>query len=179
MTEPAQCKNASSSNAFSSACHSQPQASPSLPSHRTQNHLHTPTEKLQASATRRADFIRLLSTKRVVQEEGLSSKIDFDLRRARDFQALAQLMYLCDGIPEPRVPSPQKLDEWLNRPEDLAPEFKAQVDGALQAFWHIANEKAFNMGFVQVTQRVSPVEFVFIGMWRWQCCDRDECANVL
>ena len=110
-----------------------------------------------------ATWIALLSQKSLTAEDGLSSRISVDLKRGRDFQSLAQLVYCCDGLPERRVPSPQKLDEWVARPGAPPQAFKGALNGVLATFWYLADEPRFNKGFVRFKERVAPVEFVFIG----------------
>lgn len=112
-----------------------------------------------------ASWIALLSQKSLTSEGGLSTRISVDLKRGRDFQSLAQLVYCCSGIPERRVPSPQKLDEWISQPIEPTHEFKIAINNMLAAFWYLADEARFNKGFVKFKERVAPVEFVFIGTY--------------
>lgn len=124
---------------------------------------HAPAEKLQASDSPMATWIALLSRKSLTSEDGLSTRISVDLKRGRDFQSLAQLVYCCYGIPDRRVPSAQKLDEWISQPIEPTHEFKNAMNGVLATFWYLADEARFNKGFVRFKERVAPVEFVFIG----------------
>lgn len=121
-------------------------------------------EKLQAIESPRADWITRLSTKNLNSDESLGDKIQVDLKRGRDFQSLAQLVYCCDGIPEPRIPTATKLEAWMALSDKPLRDFQKTIDDVLSKFWWIASKSELNMGFVKIDKRVAPVEFVFIGM---------------
>ena len=164
MIKPPQHRNASSSSVFNWECLSLSRVRLVIILSRSFSHISP--EKLQAKASSRADYIHMLSMKHVVHVEGIGSKIQFDLRRARDFQCIAQFMYCCYNLPEPLFPSSPKVDEWLLQPNDLPSAFKAAIERTLGTFWCIADKDTYNMAFTQITQRVAPIEFVFTGGWR-------------
>lgn len=101
---------------------------------------------------------------RVTSVTGIADQINVDLTRGRDFQSVGQFVYCCDGLPEARVPTAQKLEQWLNRMDSPSDRFKKSIQEALQRFWVLASTPGLNAGFTKVKQRVAPVEFVFIGM---------------
>ena len=110
-----------------------------------------------------ADWISLLSKKNVNSENGLRWQIEVDLKRGRDFQSLANLVYCCSSIPNPRMPSAQKIEQWIRDASEPEQEFKSAVEDVLRTFWYLASQERYNKGFTDIEQRVAPVEFVFIG----------------
>ncbi|KAF8844680.1 hypothetical protein BDN67DRAFT_894469 [Paxillus ammoniavirescens] len=120
-------------------------------------------EKLQAISSPRAEWISDLELRHVNTEGGLAEVLEWDTKRGRDFQCIAQLVYCCDSLPEHALPTAQKLEKWLlgsNKPNQA---FKAQINDVLTEFGYIAMTPGLNAAFEQVDKRVAPVEFVFIG----------------
>ncbi|KAH9944704.1 hypothetical protein B0H21DRAFT_449076 [Amylocystis lapponica] len=124
----------------------------------------TAAEKLQAISSPWAEWISGLEARFISSDDGLTSTINVDMKRGRDFQCLAQLIYCCDGFPEHVVPTAQKMEQFVSRTEPPSNAFKAAVQSVLTEFWHLADTKGLNDAFVRVTQRVAPIEFVFIGV---------------
>jgi hypothetical protein len=124
----------------------------------------TAAEKLQAIASPWAEWIGELEAQHVTSDGGLSTIIDWDTSRGRDFQCIAQLVYCCDGLPQQLLPTNQKLEKWLIRIDKPTPAFKTQINSVLSAFWYIASTKGLDKGFTEIGKRVAPVEFVFIGV---------------
>jgi len=60
--------------------------------------------------------------------------------------------------------SAKKLGTWLTRIDGPPPNFKRQVEDCLREFYTIASDGNLNAPFKTVKERVSPVEFVFIGV---------------
>jgi hypothetical protein len=124
----------------------------------------TTAERLQAISSPWAAWIGNLESQFVSAENGLANVLQWDTKRGRDFQCIAQLIYCCDNIPnQTGPPSMQKLSKWLLR-EDQPPEtFKSRINEVLTSFRHIASSADLNSAFIKITARVAPVEFVFIG----------------
>ncbi len=99
----------------------------------------------------------------VTSDTGIADKISVDIKRGRDFQTLAQLVYCCEGIPDPRFPSAANLEIWLHREDAPRANFKHAINQVLTTFWHLANVQGLNDGFIKMEKRVSPAEFIFIG----------------
>jgi len=134
------------------------------------------TEKLQAIASPWAEWIGELEAQHVTSDGGLSTIIDWDTSRGRDFQCLAQLVYCCDGLPQQLLPTNQKLEKWLIRIDKPTPAFKTQINSVLSAFWYIASTKGLDKGFTEIGKRVAPVEFVFIGSF--DCFQSGMCTLI-
>jgi hypothetical protein len=123
----------------------------------------TAAEKLQAVSSPWADYIGMLTQMRLTSATGIADQIQIDTSRGRDFQAIAQFVYCCDGLPEERLPTAAKLEKWLQRTEHPAPNFKEQIKKTMQRFQHMASTPELRIGFTAIKNRVAPVEFVFIG----------------
>ncbi|OSX66594.1 hypothetical protein POSPLADRAFT_1038667 [Postia placenta MAD-698-R-SB12] len=124
----------------------------------------TAAEKLQAIASPWADWISLMDTRFVSSDNGLTTIIDVDMKRGRDFQSLAQLVYCCDNYPEHSIPTAPKMEQWVARAEHPPHAFKTAINDVLTSFWHIASDRSLNAAFTKIQKRVAPIEFVFIGV---------------
>lgn len=138
----------------------------------------TTAERLQAISSPWATWIGDLEGQFVSAEDGLANVLQWDTKRGRDFQCIAQLIYCCDQLPEQTgPPSMQKLSKWLVRTDQPLAIFKSSVKSVLTSFRHIASNSDLNSGFSKISARVAPVEFVFIGeVWR---CIIAKLINIL
>ncbi|KAG6334250.1 hypothetical protein ID866_4841 [Astraeus odoratus] len=133
----------------------------------------TAAEKLQAISSPWSEWLADLHNMHVNMEGGLAQALEWDTKRGRDFQCIAQMVYCCDSLPDQALPTAQKLEKWLSRVDKPTQAFKKHIGDALNAFWHIANTESLNNAFKQVEKRVAPVEFVFIGTLLYILRDRD------
>ncbi|KLO14629.1 hypothetical protein SCHPADRAFT_850808 [Schizopora paradoxa] len=128
----------------------------------------TAAEKLQAISSPYADWIRTLDSKYVQAQEdsdSLSQTLDWDIRRGRNFQCLTQLVFCCLQLPQHAdATSAKKLGTWLTRIDGPPPNFKKQIEDCLREFYTIASDETLSAPFKTVKERVSPIEFVFIGV---------------
>jgi hypothetical protein len=97
---------------------------------------------------------------------GLSDVLEWDTKRGRDFQNIAHMVFCCDGLPDELLPTAQKIEKWISRIDYPPEQFKADIEEVLTAFWRIASNKNYNEAFTKITQRIAPVEFIFIGKLR-------------
>lgn len=106
-----------------------------------------------------------LESKHISLENGLGEKLQWDTKRGREFQNLAHMIFCCHGLPEQYLPSPQKMEKWMARVEEPPREFRDQMDDVLRCLWVLATDPRYNQAFAgkKITQRIAPVEFVFIG----------------
>jgi hypothetical protein len=125
-----------------------------------------PSEKLQAIASPWAEWVTDLSMRHIANEGGLGHHLDWDNKRGRDFQCLAQLIYCCDSLPAKLIPTHQKMEKWLVRTDNPQHNFKTSINDVLNEFYYIATEKKLQDAFKKIDKRLAPVEFVFIG---WFC----------
>ncbi|KZT21179.1 hypothetical protein NEOLEDRAFT_1074056 [Neolentinus lepideus HHB14362 ss-1] len=125
----------------------------------------TVAEKMQAISSPRATWISGLQEKWVLSDShGLANIMDWDTKRGRDYQNLAQFVYLCGTWPNQTVPTAQKTGIWLDDRAPLREQFKQKVEQVLANMSYIARHPLLNKGFKKPHPRVAPVEFVFIGV---------------
>ena len=122
-------------------------------------------EKLQAISSAWADYVNELDMKYISISGGLASHVDFDTKRGRTFQNLASMLYCCEEVDLRRTPSSIQLERWLNEPTGPSQTFKFRMERMLSNLLDIACDTALNRGFTGFSAKVSPAEFVFIGMW--------------
>ncbi|TDL26229.1 hypothetical protein BD410DRAFT_895640 [Rickenella mellea] len=139
----------------------------------------TAAEKLKAVPSIWADWIIELDTKHISNDDGLATLIQWDTKRARNFQCLAQLIYCYDKLPTRTEPTVAKLEQWFVRADGPSQELKAAIEKVLVAYWTIASANRLNAAFKQVKKRVAPVEFVYIGVLLavLEDCDIDHKAK--
>ncbi|KIJ67915.1 hypothetical protein HYDPIDRAFT_107452 [Hydnomerulius pinastri MD-312] len=123
----------------------------------------TAAEKLQAISSPWSEWIGDLETRHINSSHGLAEVLEWDTKRGRDFQCVAQFVYCCDSLPDHALPTAVKLEKWLTRVDKPNQTFKTQISDVLTAFGYIASTPGLNAPFTQVDKRVAPVEFVFIG----------------
>ncbi|KAI9572171.1 hypothetical protein HD554DRAFT_2067582 [Boletus coccyginus] len=123
----------------------------------------TAAEKLQAISSPWADWIGDLELRHVNCEGGLAEVLEWDTRRGRDFQCIAQMVFCCDLLPEQGLPTAAKLEKWLLRVDKPNQAFMNNIGEVLNEFGYIATTPGLDAAFEQVDKRVAPVEFVFIG----------------
>jgi hypothetical protein len=130
-------------------------------------HVHTyfitRTEKLQAISSPWAEWISDLETRHVLADGGLSTVLQWDTKRGRDFQCIAQFVYCCDGLPDHLFPTAPKMEKWLCRVDKPTQAFQAIIGDVLTEFWVIATTEDWQYGFKNVGKRLAPIEFVFVG----------------
>ena len=73
------------------------------------------------------------------------------------------MVYCCDGLPEEFLPTAQKIERWISRVDKPPAQFQEDIETVLRSLWVVASDERYSEGFVKVPQRVSPVEFIFIG----------------
>ncbi|KAJ6598980.1 hypothetical protein DFH09DRAFT_1303546 [Mycena vulgaris] len=124
----------------------------------------TTAEKLAAIDSPWATWISNLESRHISIEGGLSQVLDWDTKRGREFQNVAQLVYCCDGYPDSEnVPTAPKMESWIGRDDPPREGFKQDIDKALEEFGLLAVDDQLNMGF-NIGKKLAPVEFVFIGV---------------
>jgi len=124
----------------------------------------TAAEKLQAISSPWAEWITQLEARHVAVDGGLSDVLEWDTKRGRDFQNIAHMVFCCDGLPDELLPTAQKIEKWISRIDNPPEQFKADIEEVLTAFWRIASNKKLDEAFTKITQRIAPVEFIFIGV---------------
>ncbi|KAI9429259.1 hypothetical protein H4582DRAFT_2121044 [Lactarius indigo] len=126
----------------------------------------TSAEKLQAISSPWANYVTHLEKTHVTIDGGLVDMIAFDDTRGRAFQNIAQLVYCCAGLPAAqRIPSAAKLEKWLTAPDERpSAAFRDAMGDVLDRLWELARSSEHDAPFRRFRAKVSPVEFVFIGV---------------
>lgn len=122
------------------------------------------SEKLQAISSPWAEYVNELDMKYISISGGLASHVDFDTKRGRTFQNLASMLYCCEEVDLRRTPSAMQLEKWLSEPTGPSRTFKFRVERMLSNLLEIACDTTLNRGFTGFSAKISPAEFVFIGM---------------
>jgi len=131
-------------------------------------------EKLQAIASPLADYVNELDMKYISISGGLGSHIEFDSKRGRTFQNLASMLYCCEEVDLRRTPSAIQLEKWLNGSEGPTDTFRDRMERTLSSLLEITSDNALNKGFTRFSAKVSPAEFVFIGVLLFVMHDETE-----
>ena len=118
---------------------------------------------LSLCLTTMARWITQLEARHVSVDGGLSDVLEWDTKRGRDFQNIAHMVFCCDGLPDELLPTAQKIEKWISRVDNPPEQFKIDIEEVLTAFWRIASNKKYNEAFTKISQRIAPVEFIFIG----------------
>jgi len=119
---------------------------------------------LQAIASPLADYVNELDMKYISISGGLGSHVEFDTKRGRTFQNLASMLYCCEDVDLRRTPSAIQLEKWLGGPKGPTHTFRSRMERTLSSLLEITSDKALNKGFTGFSAKVSPAEFVFIGI---------------
>ncbi|GJE95858.1 DUF262 domain-containing protein [Phanerochaete sordida] len=122
-------------------------------------------EKLQAIQSPRSDWVCSLIPKYLSRDRtSLVSKIQLDCTRAKDFLGVAQLAYCCENLPDVRLSLGSGLEAWLKQQDAPRKDFARGIASVLSTMTTLACTPALNAAFTEVKERVSPVEFIFIGV---------------
>ncbi|KAH9924478.1 uncharacterized protein B0H18DRAFT_1119998 [Fomitopsis serialis] len=139
----------------------------------------TAAEKLQAISSPWSELVSELDARYINCDNGLTTIIDVDMKRGRDFQTLAQFVCCCKYYPERVIPTAKKMEQFVAGEDEPETWFKTALKEALTKFWHIGDNKRFNYGFRSIQKRVAPIEFVFIGviLYILRDCEDEVCAE--
>ncbi|EIN11787.1 hypothetical protein PUNSTDRAFT_63533 [Punctularia strigosozonata HHB-11173 SS5] len=121
-------------------------------------------EKLQAISSPCAVWIGDLQEEFVNAEDGLTTVLNWNTKRAADYQCLVQLVYSCEHTWNRPTPTGKKLTTWLSRDNEPDNSFKAAIHQSLRELWAIAADPILNDAFSKVKRIVAPIEFVFMGV---------------
>ncbi|CAL1707411.1 unnamed protein product [Somion occarium] len=124
----------------------------------------TAAEKLQAVSSAWATWISEIDSRYMSCENGITDIVNVDIKRGRNFQSLAHLVYCCYGVPEQLTPTPSKLETFLTKTSPPDPEFKSSIVHVLNDIMAIAMDKNKNKAFTYIKHRIAPIEFVFMGV---------------
>ena len=116
---------------------------------------------MQAIAGPWPNFIREIQSQ-VLGDDGFGNSFDWGRARGRDFHGLASIAYLIEQLPAHKIPpTAQTMEKWLTRTTPVPPKLRTGVLDTFRVYLSLVREKAYKKAFAQ---RVSPIEFVMIGV---------------
>ena len=107
------------------------------------------------------NFIREIQSQ-VLGEDGFGNSFDWGRARGRDFHGLASIVYLIEQLPACKIPpTSQAMERWLTRAIPVPPKLRTGVLDTFRVYLALARETTYKK---PLAQRVSPIEFVMIGV---------------
>lgn len=113
----------------------------------------------------------------VLGEDGFQGYLDWGHARGRDFQCLASIGYLIENHPKPTVPAAPALEKWLLKNEPVSPKLREDLLDTFRVFLTLARDQKYS-GSLNKPTRVSPIEFVMIGVLIYLFRDRLSLAQL-
>ena len=110
----------------------------------------TPAEKLQALSSTWVEWINSLQRKYVTEADGFNAHLDWNIKRGRDFDCLARLIYLLHNLPNLTMPGQERLHKWLKVCPEPRPSFKLHVNNILDTFVQLTSTPDLAMAFTDV-----------------------------
>jgi len=124
----------------------------------------TAAEKLQAIQSPWASFVRMIQ-KQFIDEDGtLGDSIKWLRKRGVDYSCTAQIIFTLYNLPNFTWPGLTTLDKFLRKVDRPTKEFRQQVTDVFADYLSLAKDRRYNFGFHGISDRVSPVELVMIGL---------------
>src|SRR5712691_127722 len=116
---------------------------------------------MQAITGHWPNFVREIQSQ-VLGDDGFGNSFDWGRARGRDFNALASIVYLIEQLPTCKVPpTTQTMEKWLTRTTAIPLKLRTGVLDTFRVYLSLVREKNYKKSFAQ---RVSPIEFVMIGV---------------
>ena len=107
-------------------------------------------------------FIREIQ-REVLGEQGFHDHLDWGHTRGRDFQCFAAIAYLASKYPSLSHPAAPALERWMQDPKPIPQLLHSRLISTFGIFVNLARDSKLR-GPLQQPTRVSPVEFVMIGL---------------
>ncbi|EIM84991.1 uncharacterized protein STEHIDRAFT_60774, partial [Stereum hirsutum FP-91666 SS1] len=123
----------------------------------------TPAERMAAITGPWPTFIREIETQILGEEDGFGDALDWGQSRGRDFQGIAAVVFVIDRHPAFAVPVSPGLDKWLTQTLAVPKKLRSDVLDTFQLYLLLTKDSRYNAPF-QTPQRISPVEFIMIGL---------------
>ncbi|KAH8981110.1 hypothetical protein EDB86DRAFT_3107326 [Lactarius hatsudake] len=121
----------------------------------------TPAERMQAISGPWPNFIREIQSQ-VLGDDGFGHSFEWGRARGKDFHGLASIVYLIEQLPACRIPpTSAAMDRWLTRTTQVTHKLRTGILDTFRVYLVLVREKDYRKPFAQ---RVSPIEFVMIGV---------------
>src|SRR6266404_4072571 len=106
-------------------------------------------------------FIREIQAQ-VLGDDGFGHSFDWARARGRDFHGLASVVYLIEQLPACKIPpTSTSMDKWLTRITPVPHKLRTGILDTFRVYLCLVRDKEYKKPFAQ---RVSPIEFVMIGV---------------
>ena len=106
-------------------------------------------------------FIREIQSQ-VLGDDGFGHSFDWGRARGKDFHGLASIVYLLEQLPSRKIPpTSATMDKWLTRTVPVPPKLRSSILDTFRVYLALVRGKDYRKPFAQ---RVSPIEFVMIGV---------------
>lgn len=106
-------------------------------------------------------FIREIQSQ-VLGDDGFGHSFDWGRARGKDFHGLASIVYLLEQLPSRKIPpTSATMDKWLTRTTPVPPKLRSGILDTFRVYLALVRGKEYRKPFAQ---RVSPIEFVMIGV---------------
>jgi hypothetical protein len=124
----------------------------------------TKSEKLQAVSSPWTRWINTINAEFVTGPDGLQGKLGISGKHASGYHAVAHITYCCSHLPkQQKIPTFATLHKFLDQDTTPSKTFQRDMVDVMKRFTEIATTDKLRIGFSEITQKVAPVEFVYIG----------------
>ncbi|KAG8711228.1 hypothetical protein FRC11_003361 [Ceratobasidium sp. 423] len=117
-------------------------------------------EKQKAISSPTVTWIRAVVTQYFEGDDGIPQFMKMNMKRSKDFQCVAQYVYMASALPAFDSPSAPKLTKFLHQQEERSNAFKKPVERAIRDLHKLVQEPA-NIKLIG-SAPVAPVELVHI-----------------
>ncbi|CEL60656.1 hypothetical protein RSOLAG1IB_03894 [Rhizoctonia solani AG-1 IB] len=117
-------------------------------------------EKQKAISSPTVTWIRSLVTKYFEGDDGIPQFMKMNMRRSKDFQCVAQFVYMSSALPSFDSPGAAKLSKFLSQQEERSDAFKKPVERAIKDLQKLVHDET-NLKLTG-SSAVAPIELVHI-----------------
>lgn len=109
-------------------------------------------------------WINGVNAKFVTGSGGLQDKLGISGKHASGYHAVAHIAYCCSHLPrQQKIPTFATLNKFLDQDTNPSKTLQRDVKDVMNKFTEIATKDDLRYGFINIPQKVAPVEFVYIG----------------
>jgi len=135
----------------------------------------TSSEKLQAVSSPWTRWINSVNAQYVAGPDGLQDKLGISGKHASGYHAVAHIAYCCFHLPKKqKIPTFATLSKFLDQGAGPSGALQRDMMDVMRKFTEIATAEKLRFGFTAISQKVAPVEFVYIVIMLFmlnQVCD--------
>jgi hypothetical protein len=121
-------------------------------------------EKLQAVSSPWTTWINKVNAQFVLGPGNLQGQLGISGKHASGYHAVAHIAYCCSHLPkQQRIPTFATLSKFLDQDDPPTSTLQRDIEDLMKKFTEIATSDKLRFGFSNISQKVAPVEFVYIG----------------